>query len=973
MKYVRTLGIALVLCGLAGLVSAQGVQTGTIRGVVHDSQGLAVPGATVSATSPALQGPRVATTDSSGGYVLPNLPPGGYSVRFELSGFGTVERQTTVPLGLVVEQSVTLNAGGLAETVQVVAESPAPVATPILGMNIKHEEIEALATPRTLQGIATLSPSVNEQSPNAGQLVINGAFAFDNIFMINGVDVNDNLFANPQNLFIEDAIEETQVLTSGISAEYGRFSGGVINAITKSGGNKFSGSGRVNFLNAAWSDETPFEKTRPVPITRPSKLQETYEGVFGGPIVKDHLWFFTSGRYAVTDTPNTIQQTGVQVVSTNNNKRGDVKLTATIKQNHTIQGDYLNNSTSANNTSGIFSLVADPDSLITRTLPNAYYYTNYRGVLGNGTLVEAQYSQRHFEFQGDGGTSTDIKNSPFFSNSFGLIYHAPYFSALDPEQRNNRQLTANVTNFWTAAGRHQTKTGYEFFRSQRTGGNSQSSTQYVFNTDWKTDAAGLPAKDASGHLIPVFNGDSSIDFYPAVVGATLNIDNNSLYVQDHWTINGHVSADIGARYERVKALSTGDILSVKNNRIVPRLAIGYDVQGNGNHVLHATFGQYSGRYNEAQIGGNSPVGNPADIFSFYQGPAGEGINFAPGIDPKNYPVTPDNASVTIPTANIFTDPNMKTPLVSEFTASYGVSIKDGKGYAEVSYVHRKTSNMIEDFITRADGTTRVTAFGIDAGLVSNHVYRNTDLAHRQYDAMVFQSRYQLSNRWTVNGQYTLELKNDGNYAGEAANQPGAVSRIGDYPEAYGPEPSRFFPDGRLPGYEQHRLRVWSIYNFRMGRFGDLSASGLWRVDSGQVYSLAALNQALSTPQRNLLIAAGYPDLPGNSTLYFGDRGSEQFLGYGLLDANLSYNIPIVGSVRPWVKFDIYNVLNNEKLIAWNTTIRPDPASPLDALGLRTGYIKGATFGTNTSQTQFPAPFGGATGGRTFRVAVGVRF
>src|SRR6185503_1007722 len=162
----------------------------------------------------------------------------------------TVERPTTVPLGLVVEQNVTLNAAGVAETVQVVAATPAPVATPIVGMNIKHEELEALATPRTLQGIATLSPGLNENSPNNGQLVINGAFAFDNIFMVNGVDVNDNLFANPQNLFIEDAIQETQVLTSGISAEYGRFGGGVVNAITKSGGDSFSGSGRVNFQNA---------------------------------------------------------------------------------------------------------------------------------------------------------------------------------------------------------------------------------------------------------------------------------------------------------------------------------------------------------------------------------------------------------------------------------------------------------------------------------------------------------------------------------------------------------------------------------------------------------------------------------------------------------------------------------------------------------------------------------------------------
>src|SRR3954466_5021398 len=321
MKLVRFVLVACCLIAAATPLFAQGVQTGTIRGVVHDDQGLAIPGVTVSVASPALQAVRSTTTDSDGGYVFPTLPPGDYTVTFELSGFTTVTRRTTLPLGLVVEQSVTLKAAGLSETVDVIAESPAPIVTPSIGVNLKHDEIEALATPRTLQGIATLAPSVSEYSPNVGQLVINGGFAFDNIFMVNGVDVNDNLFANPQNLFIEDAIAETQVLTSGISAEYGRFSGGVVNAITKSGGNNFSGSGRVNFLNAAWTAETPFETSRN--ITRPSKLQETYEGTFGGPIAKDHLWFFSAGRYAVVDTPQTIQQAGDQVISNSNNKRGE--------------------------------------------------------------------------------------------------------------------------------------------------------------------------------------------------------------------------------------------------------------------------------------------------------------------------------------------------------------------------------------------------------------------------------------------------------------------------------------------------------------------------------------------------------------------------------------------------------------------------------------------------------------------------
>jgi hypothetical protein len=633
----------------------------------------------------------------------------------------------------------------------------------------------------------------------------------------------------------------------------------------------------------------------------------------------------------------------------------------------------LNNARTTSNTSGIQSLIADTRALITRTLPNAYYYTNYRGIFGSGTLVEGQYSQRHFEFQNDGiPASTNIIDSPFYSPSLNVLYNSPYFCACDPEQRNNRQLTGAVTNFWSAGGRHQTKSGFEWFRSQRTGGNSQSPTQYVFNSDFVLDGAGKPARDSQGRLIPVFvPGESYLDFYPAVVGAQLNIDNSSLYVQDHWAINGRLSADIGARFEHVTANSTGDISGPKTNRIVPRLALGYDVKGNGDHVVHVSYSQYSGRYQETQVGGNSPVGNPSDFTSFYTGPAGQGVNFAPGLSVANYPVTPDNASVLVPTANVFVDPDTKSALTQEFTATYGVNIKRGKGYAEVGYVHRNVGSMIEDFITRDDGVTHVVASGIDAGFVSNRVYRNTDIATRVYDGMVFQGRYQLTNRWTANAQYSLQLRNEGNYEGETTNSPGSTSRIGDYPEAF-PE-ARFYPEGRLSGFEKGRVRAWSIYNFGMGRAGDVSVSGLFRYDTGSVYSLRVLNVGPTTAQQTILRNAGYPDLPSISNVFYGERGSENFAGYGLVDANISYNIPVVGTVKPWVKFDVYNLLNNQKLITWNTTLRQDTTTPLDALGFRTGTIKGPQFGQATRQADFPAPFGGQTGGRTFRVAVGLRF
>ena len=978
----------LFAMGIAASTFAQGVQTGTIRGTVKDQQGLAVPGTTITATSPALQGSRSVVSDGQGQFTINALPPGTYTVKFTLSGFNEVTRTLTLPLGIVIEQNATIQPAGVTEAVQVTAPIPTPIATSIVGANLKHEEIEALATPRTLEGIATLSPGVTENSSNSGQIVVNGAMAFDNIFMINGVDVNDNLFAQPQNLFIEDAIEETQVLTAGISAEYGRFTGGVVNAITKSGGNSFSGSGRVNFLNPDWTTATPYEVTKNLQDTaHPNTLQERYEGTFGGPILKDRLWFFGSGRYQNVATPQVLPQTAVSVPSTNQNKRFELKLTGTVAQGHTISGGFLNNATTLTNSSGIQSFVIDPHSEVNYTEPNNYFYANYKGVLGDSLLVEAQYSQRHFAFAGDGGTSTAITDSPFISaTQCACLYNAPYFDATDPENRNNKQLTGSVTKYWKLRGRHETKSGYEWFRSQRTGGNSQSSTSYVFSSDFATNAAGAPVLDSTGRPIPMFvPGTSYLDYYPAVRGAVLNVDNHSLYGQDHWTISDRLSADLGARYEHVKAASTGAIISVDTARIVPRVGVAYDLKGTGDHIIHVNYGQYSGRYDEAQIGANSPVGNPADIEPIYQGPAGQGYGFAPGFNLANYPINAANAAVSDPTQNIKMDPNLKSPLVHEFSLSYGSKFMGNHGYGEVSYIARVTHDLIEDYQTIQGGFTNVVVNGISAGNFTNKIYTNApnDQVYRQYQGLVFQGRYRITNNWTLNGSDTVQLQNYGNYEGEGTNTPGSTSAIGNYPQAF--NAARNFPFGDLQNAEKNRMRLWSIYNWNMGSKGDLSVSGLLRVESGLAYSIAAKNVALTGTQTALLAAAGYPDGPGPQTVYFtGSRGDQTFAGYGVFDMSLNYDIPVVRTLKPWLKFDVYNLLNNEKQIAWSTTVSPNKTTPVDSLGLPTGYTPSATFGTATGNTvsnvnnaninTFPLAFSGAqAGGRTIRVSLGFRF
>jgi hypothetical protein len=319
-----------------------------------------------------------------------------------------------------------------------------------------------------------------------------------------------------------------------------------------------------------------------------------------------------------------------------------------------------------------------------------------------------------------------------------------------------------------------------------------------------------------------------------------------------------------------------------------------------------TYGHYSGRYNEAQIGSNSNVANPDLTVGIYGGPAGQGRDFAPGLDPANY----QTVFGSFPTANIFFDKGLSSPITKEFTTSYGVDLFGGKGYVEGTYVWRRMSNFIEDFIDLSNGVTDVVKNGVDAGTFTNVIYRNTDDAvTRRYQAAVLQARYIVNRNLTVNGNWTIEFKNEGNYEGEASNQPGAVSLIGDYPEAFSAD--RNFPIGRLNSYEHSRGRLWAIYNKGMNRFGTISVSGLVRIESGQSYSLAATSQPLTDTQMALL--ADYPDAPADQTVYFGGRGSELFKGYAVVDASIGYEIPVVRSLRPFLKFDVFNLLNNDRL------------------------------------------------------------
>ena len=463
-RTAAVVGLSLTMA-LANVVHpvAQGRQTGGLVGTVEQGDGTRLEGVMVTAVSSALQGVRQAQTGANGSYESLGLPPGDYTVIFELAGFGNVEQATAVPLGVSVRSDASMDRALEAIfRAEVVAVQPTPLMTTQGGANISIDDTNLLPVGRDLFRLAELAPGLTTNTPNTGQVTINGAFAYDTLHLIDGVDINDNLFGTANGVFIEDAVQEVEVLTSGIGAEYGRFSGGVVNTITRSGGNTFTGSFRSNLYRPDWTARTPFEKTQGTERTGALTDNTTYETTLGGPVLKDRLWLFYANRLQRENRDETLDDTGASFVRTRNNDRNLVELTMALAPNHRVATTYVRNSTKERRPS--FDFTIDPAGIDDRRIANDLFVATYSSVLAARVFAEVQVSQQRLGSRGLGGTRTDVVESPFISlTQGGGHYNAPFFDASDPEQRNNRQLTASVSYFTPAlgAGTHSIKGGFE--------------------------------------------------------------------------------------------------------------------------------------------------------------------------------------------------------------------------------------------------------------------------------------------------------------------------------------------------------------------------------------------------------------------------------------------------------------------------------------------------------------------------------
>src|SRR6195256_3572013 len=476
LKTLAASFLALVLIHSVAMhidVQAQ-VAGGTITGTVVDSSGRLIANANVSITNVATGINRTVTTNEDGLYIAPNLLPASYELTFAAPGFKTEVRSgIELTVGATVSMNMTMQVGGSQETIQVQTEAPdVQLATSDISAVVNATTVRELPlNGRSWTDLATLQPGVNriETQPdfsqgtdrgNRGfgqQLTISGARPQQNNYRLDGVSLNDYANGAPGSVLGGslgvDAIQEFSVLTSNYSAEYGKTSGGVVNAITRSGTNQIHGSAYEFLRNSALDAKNYFDVGKIPPFKR-----NQFGGTIGGPIVKNHTFFFA-------DFEGIRQSKGITTV-------------ATVPSQSARNGLLCSNPAGADpsNPCSPFQLPVGPNTDANGVDLNAKaYFTFYHlpngPIIGNGDTGEYTFAGQQIVNENFLTTRVDHK----FSNSDSLfgtyMFDKTPYSA--PDGLNNVEFTTLTSRQFLAIEETHIFTP-RFANSVRIGGNHEN-------------------------------------------------------------------------------------------------------------------------------------------------------------------------------------------------------------------------------------------------------------------------------------------------------------------------------------------------------------------------------------------------------------------------------------------------------------------------------------------------------------------
>lgn len=974
--------LALLLLLSAWQVAAQ--TTASLTGTVSGG-GEPMPGVLVTVTSPALLGERTTVTGPSGNYSLVALPPGSYDVTFAFPGAQPVTKSATLQLSQTtrVDAAMSIQA---AETITVASTTPPALESPHISTTLALEEVERLPHQRNQLATAQLAPGVNANVLSNGQLQISGGPGYDNLVLVNGVVVTENSRSQMRPMYVEDAIVETTLLTGAVTAEYGRFTGGVVSTITKSGGEAYNGSLRDSLSNPRWSSTSPANEERE------NNLNHVWEATLGGSMVDDRLWFFTAGRWAKNDTA---RQTVAVPASTgnvpspasprlsysesNDQKRYEGKLTARLSSAHSLVGSYFGIDTQTEN-SRFSNNIYDDASLTGRDEPESLIALRYLGQLAEHFLLEAQYSRRAMSLSSGAFTRDLIEGTVLLDRAnSNTRFGSPSLCAIcEDERRDNDDVLVKAHYFLDGvAGSHDLVAGIDRFREQRFLEDHQSGSDFaVFVTR---------AQYKDGVIYPVVTptnqngGGTFIRWMPILVAARENdLRTDSVFLNDRWTPSSRWSISAGVRYDRNDAVDADGVTTADDDRISPRLSVQFDPSGDGRHRITASYAEYASRVGDGIAAANQASGSAAAIDFAYRGPAINDKALNVPMDEvlrmlfdyfnntqggtgntSNQNLRP-NGSRDVPGHSAYFDGSLSTPYVRELTLGYGAEI-GANGFARVDLVSRDWRDFYAASVT---STTRreTTPLRIPVDLA---LIRNSNGIERRYRAVLLQARWNPS-RYAIGVHYTWS-KLRGNDEGDSANGP--VSNLDPalyYPELMNYE--RANPIGDLQGDQRHRLRAWIDYSF-----GPFSASILQTFDSGLAYSITA--------PINVSTYSGAPANPGYSSIpngryFISDRGALRTDDVSSTNLAVRFRHNVFGA-EMFLQGDLLNVFDRASIAdpqrlgsgvqtAANATglqtFNPFTTTPVEG----THYRLASNFGQPLNNLAFQTP-------RTYRFSLGLRF
>jgi hypothetical protein len=995
-RLLAVLSVTSVLLVLPAGANGQ-APMGNLSGRVISSDAQPLPGVTVSATSPSVPGVRTAVTSAAGDYLLALLSPGTYTVVFELDGFQRMLRVINVGGTQNAVLHLTMSPAAVSESVKVVGKAQPFVETAQVATSFKQDLMSALPSNRTIDAVLLMSPAVHPSGPR-GAYTINGSQSYENLYIVNGAVINENLRGLPMTPYIEDAIQEVTVATAGVSAEYGRFSGGVATAVTKSGGNTLDGSFRTTFANDSWRSFTPFESTELAvnPNRKPSELKldktvPTYEATVGGPLRQDELWFFGAMRSQVQKSQRTTVFTNIPYTFTNDEQRYEGKLTYTPRAGHSLQGTYFKLTQLLDNYNSNFP-VADKQSLASQGQPQSLASVQYTGVVTPNFSLSAQYSERRLTFTNVGATKTDeIFGTLMFDLSrSNLRYWSPTFCSGSAcgdgdERRNNQNIVLKGSYFLSNAvsGSHHVVFGYDYFNDNITANTHPSGSDYRIR--------GTSAIMRAGVMFPVLlpNANTTLDYTPlANLSEGSNLRTHSLFFNDNWRVTEKVTLNLGVRLDKNNA-TDGDGKNVGDNAsISPRIAAVWDPKGEGKWAISASFARYTMALTSNLAGATAKGGNASSYRWIYTGPA---INADANAESlvtteeairrvfewhRSLGAARPAAAASVPGVNM----QLRDPLTSPYSVEYsgGLSrVLGGRGTLRADVVYRDFRNF---YGLRTDLETGRVSDPV-AGTFDLGVIENTDRTERQYVGLTTQASYDFGPSLSLGGNYTLS-RAWGDVEGETVATGPSGGMTNHYPEYR--VASWNYPTGDLNIDQRHRARMWATYNVPTAlSSGVLAVSLLQQIGSGVPY--AAVGFVNPAP---FMANPGYLTPPPALDYYFLGRNPFRTEATYRTDlaVNYGYRLGRVRDVQPELFFhgELLNVFNQfqvcgcgenvfrnggiSDLTTVNQAVRvlmpfnPYTTEPIHG----THWERNAAFGEAVNRFGYTTP-------RMFRFSVGVRF